>query len=76
MTWPSPVLAIELLAACQALDLLAPLDTSAALTGVHAAVRRVVPTPRRRSPAAPDIDAISGLIDSGGSSARARCSLA
>jgi histidine ammonia-lyase len=56
------VLAIELLAGCQALDLLAPLVSSAALEGVRRAVRAVVPTlVVDRSPA-PDIDRIVALI--------------
>src|SRR5207249_3001282 len=38
------VIAIELLCACQAIDLLAPLTTSAALARVHAVVRARVPT--------------------------------
>jgi len=60
-----PVLAIEILAACQAFDLLAPLRSSAALTGVYDAVRRVVPTLDDDRPPSPDIAAISGLIDDG-----------
>jgi len=56
------VIAIEILAGCQALDLLAPLTTSAALDGVRRAVRGVVPTlDVDRSPA-PDIDRIVALI--------------
>ncbi|MCR4373743.1 MAG: histidine ammonia-lyase [Acidobacteria bacterium] len=57
------VLAIEVLAAAQALDLLAPLTTAPPLQRAHAAVRAVVPTlVVDRSPA-PDIDAITTLID-------------
>jgi histidine ammonia-lyase len=56
------VVAIELLCACQAIDLLAPLQTSPALQPVHALVRSQVATlDADRSPA-PDIAAISELI--------------
>ncbi len=59
------VIAIEILCACQAIDLLAPLRTSPPLAGVHALVRLSVPTlDRDRSPA-PDIEAIARLIASG-----------
>ena len=59
------VLAVELLCAAQAIDLLAPLTTSRALQGAHACVRRVVPTLTGDRPPAPDIEAISKLIDDG-----------
>jgi histidine ammonia-lyase len=59
------VLAIEFLLACQALDLLAPLETSAALETVHACVRSAVPTLVADRPPAPDIEAISKLITRG-----------
>ncbi len=56
------VVAVELLCACQAIDLLAPLETSAPLARVHALVRSRVPTlDEDRSPA-PDIAAITKLI--------------
>jgi histidine ammonia-lyase len=56
------VIAIELLCACQAIDLLAPLETSPALADVHALVRsRVPPLDDDRAPA-PDIIAIAELI--------------
>jgi histidine ammonia-lyase len=59
------VVAIELLAAAQALDLLAPLTTSPALRGVHEAIRRTVPfLDVDRSPA-PDIASLAGAIASG-----------
>jgi len=58
------VVAIEILCACQAIDLLAPLTTSPTLAAVHALVRTRVPVlDRDRSPA-PDIDAIVALIAS------------
>ena len=59
------VLAIEVLAASQALDLLAPLTTSAALQRAHAAVRGVVPTLIVDRTPAPDIQAIGALISDG-----------
>ncbi|HYN10961.1 MAG TPA: histidine ammonia-lyase [Vicinamibacterales bacterium] len=59
------VLAIELLAGCQALDLLAPLATSAALERVRAAIRKIVPTISVDRPPAPDIEKISEMIASG-----------
>jgi histidine ammonia-lyase len=57
------VVAIEILCACQAIDLLAPLATSPALENVRAIVRSQVPTlDDDRSPA-PDIAAITELIE-------------
>ena len=59
------VLAIELLAACQGIDLLSPLTTSPLLQSVHAAIRRDVPAiDTDRSPAL-DIQRIAALITSG-----------
>ena len=57
------VLAIEVLAATQALDLLAPLTTAPPLQRAHAAVRAVVPTLTADRSPAPDIDAVTTLID-------------
>ena len=59
------VLAIELLCAAQAIDLLAPLKTSRALQGVHACVRRVVPLLTDDRPPAPDIETIARMIEDG-----------
>ena len=59
------MVSIELLAACQALDLLAPLKTSPALAGVHQAIRAHVPTLGDDRPPAPDIDAIATLLRAG-----------
>src|SRR5258706_8717966 len=56
------VIAIEILCACQAIDLLAPLETSAALHKVHAVVRTRVETLDRDRAPAPDIAAITELI--------------
>ena len=58
------VLAIEILCACQAIDLLAPLETSPILSRVHATVRSRVPKLDRDRPPSPDIAAIVELIAS------------
>jgi histidine ammonia-lyase len=59
------VIAIELLAATQGIDLLAPLSTSPPLARVHRAIRSVVqPLTVDRSPA-PDVAKIVGLIERG-----------
>ena len=60
------VLAIELLAACQGIDLLAPLTTSSALASVHAAIRRDVPMIETDRTPAPDIERVAALITAGG----------
>jgi histidine ammonia-lyase len=59
------VVAIEVLAACQAIDLLAPLATSPPLAAVHAAVRARVPVIDGDRPPSPDIEAIARLISDG-----------
>jgi histidine ammonia-lyase len=59
------VLAVELLCACQAIDLLAPLTTSPPLQAVHAAVRARVPPLDRDRPPAPDIAAAAALVATG-----------
>jgi histidine ammonia-lyase len=59
------VIAVEILCACQAIDLLAPLKTSDALERVHARVRSSVPRLAGDRPPAPDIEAISQLIVDG-----------
>ena len=56
------VVAIELLCACQAIDMLAPLRTSPALARVHALVRSRVPSLDDDRAPAPDIAAILSLI--------------
>jgi histidine ammonia-lyase len=56
------VVAIEMLCACQAIDLLAPLETSAPLGQVHALVRSRVPTLTADRAPARDIVAIAELI--------------
>jgi histidine ammonia-lyase len=59
------VIAVEVLCACQAIDLLAPLTTSPALICIHECVRSVVPALTVDRPPAPDIDAIARLIANG-----------
>jgi histidine ammonia-lyase len=59
------VIAVEVLCACQALDLLAPLTTSVPLARVHAAVREQVATLVDDRPPAPDLDCIAEMIRSG-----------
>jgi histidine ammonia-lyase len=56
------VLAVEALCACQAIDLLAPLTTSAPLARAHAFVRTLAPTLTDDRPPAPDIEAIAAVI--------------
>jgi histidine ammonia-lyase len=59
------VIAIELLLACQAIDLLAPLTTSPPLARVHTFVRSQVPTLTEDRPPAPDIEWIAAAIARG-----------
>ena len=59
------VIAVEILCACQAIDLLAPLTTAPALARVHERIRSVVPALTVDRPPAPDIDAIAKLIADG-----------
>jgi histidine ammonia-lyase len=58
------VIAIEILCACQAIDLLAPLATSPPLRLVHQLVRSRVPMLDDDRPPSPDIVAITELIAS------------
>jgi len=58
------VIAIEILCACQAIDLLAPLETSPALARVHQLVRSRVPTLDDDRTPSPDIVAIAEQIAS------------
>ena len=58
------VVAIELLCACQAIDLLAPLATSPALAQVHAVVRSRVPMLVDDRVLAPDIARMTALVAS------------
>jgi histidine ammonia-lyase len=59
------VVAIEILCACQAIDLLEGLSTSLPLARVHALVREHVPTLASDRPPSRDIREISRLIESG-----------
>jgi len=59
------ILAIELLAAAQGVDLRAPHLTSPALQAVHRAVRALVPHYELDRYFAPDIAAVQGLVQSG-----------
>ena len=59
------VIAVEVLCACQALDLLAPLVTSPPLARVHAAVRARVPTLLADRSPAPDLEQIAAMIRTG-----------
>lgn len=59
------VVAIEVLAACQGLDLLAPLTTSDPLERVRRAVRQTVPTLTADRPPSPDIERCTTLVHDG-----------
>ena len=59
------VLAVEMLCACQAIDLRAPLTSTNALMGAHGAVRALVPTLQDDRAPSPDIDAITRLLSNG-----------
>jgi len=59
------VIAVELLLACQAIDLLAPLTTSPPLAQVHALVRSHIPMLAEDRPPAPDIEWIAAAIARG-----------
>jgi histidine ammonia-lyase len=59
------ILAIELLCACQGIDLLAPLKTGALALQAYAAIRARSSAVTEDRPLAPDIHAVSALIDSG-----------
>ena len=59
------VIAVEILCACQAIDLRAPLATSKPLMEAHKIVRTHVPTLTSDRSPAPDLDAIAKIIHSG-----------
>jgi histidine ammonia-lyase len=63
------VLAIELLSACQGIDLLAPLRTGAEAQKAHDIVRKVSPPVEADRSLASDIAAVARLIDKGSFSA-------
>jgi histidine ammonia-lyase len=59
------VIAVEILCACQAIDLRAPLASSEPLMAAHNTVRAHVPTLTSDRSPAPDLDAIAKIIHSG-----------
>ena len=59
------VIAVEVLCACQAIDLRKPLQTSPPLMRAHEIVRDRVPTLVNDRPPAPDLDAIAEIIRGG-----------
>jgi histidine ammonia-lyase len=59
------ILAVELLAACQALDLLHPLASSPALEAARAAARQKVPAQAHDRVLSPEIESLAGLLESG-----------
>jgi len=59
------VVAVEVLCACQAIDLLAPLTSSPPLSRVHDFIRRLVPRLEHDRPPAPDLATITDVIASG-----------
>jgi histidine ammonia-lyase len=59
------VLAIEVLAACQALEFLKPLETSRPLAAVYARVRERVPPYDRDRHLSPEIEAVAELVKDG-----------
>jgi histidine ammonia-lyase len=59
------VVAVELLCAARAIDLLAPLTTSAPLSSVHAHLRLLVPAVEGDHPPSPGIEAIAASIAAG-----------
>jgi histidine ammonia-lyase len=59
------IVAIELLAAAQGIDLRRPLTTSAPLGGVHARLRAVAPFWSRDRAFAPDLAAVRGQVERG-----------
>jgi histidine ammonia-lyase len=61
----SQILAIELLAACQGIDLLAPLRTGTEAEKPYRLVRSVSPRLTRDRPLAPDIAAVAELVRAG-----------
>jgi histidine ammonia-lyase len=65
VTLAARVIAVEVLCAAQALDLLAPLTTSVSLQRVHQFVRSIAPTLTDDRPPSPDIEEISRAILSG-----------
>jgi histidine ammonia-lyase len=61
----SAIVAIELLAAAQGIDLRRPLHSSAPLERAHAAIRAQVPFWDRDRPFAPDLAAMQARVEAG-----------
>lgn len=59
------VVAMELLSACQALDLLAPAKPAAAVAAVHAHIRKTVPFAKEDRIFSKDVEAIKAMMSSG-----------
>lgn len=59
------ILAIELIAACDALDLLRPVASSAPLMAAHACVRRTIPERDGDRTLSPEIEAAAEMVRSG-----------
>ena len=59
------IVAIELMCAAQALEFRRPLQSSAQLERMHAAVRAVVPRLEQDRTLAPDIDALAAAVRKG-----------
>jgi histidine ammonia-lyase len=59
------ILAIETVAACQALEFHKPTETSAPLKAVHARVRRVIPPYNSDRQLSPEIEAVAELVREG-----------
>jgi histidine ammonia-lyase len=59
------ILAIELLCACQGIDLLAPLRTGTLASKAYDAVRAVSPKVTADRPLGPDVNAVAGIIEHG-----------
>jgi len=59
------VLAIEALAACQALEFLKPLETSAPLHAAYRRLREVVPPCDQDRVLSPDIETVAELVREG-----------
>jgi len=56
---------VELLAACEGLEFLKPLQTSPGLAAVHGLVRQRIPAYERDRTPAPDIEAAAELLRAG-----------
>jgi histidine ammonia-lyase len=58
-------IAIELLCACQGIDLLAPLETGVLAKKAHGAIRAISPKITEDRPLAPEIEVVSALVADG-----------